>query len=137
MACTLGLLGQSWRRWTQIHAYISTGWLTMRLQFLGKGGSHNNGCPTLYASDRDTYVVQGWRTDQDGTIEIPHLLLGFAEPDTFVGATLTDTGRGTFTLTGDPVADSEALAQMDIPEREASIEVPKLERTFYGATGDR
>ncbi|MGY2019421.1 hypothetical protein [Nocardia gipuzkoensis] len=105
----------------------------MHLKFLGRGGSHQNGCPTLYATDRDTYVVQGWSTSQPGTVEIPHLLLGFVEPDTFIGAVLTDTGRGTFTVTGQPLTDLETLAHMAIPEHEAGIEVPKRERTFYGA----
>ncbi|WP_253799122.1 hypothetical protein [Nocardia amikacinitolerans] len=78
--------------------------------------------------------MQGWVTDRPGTVEIPHLLLGFAEPDTFIGAALTDTGRGTFTITGAPVTDPDAPAHMAIPEQEAGIEVPKQERTFYGAT---
>ncbi|MFJ1455132.1 hypothetical protein [Nocardia sp. N2S4-5] len=67
-------------------------------------------------------------------MEIPHLLTGFAEPGTFIGATMTDTGRGTFTLTGTPVTDSETLAQMDIYPDETVIEVRKAERAFYGAT---
>jgi hypothetical protein len=106
----------------------------MHLQFLGRGGSHSGGCPTLYATDRDTYVVQGWRTDRPGTVEIPHLLTGFAEPDTYIGAALTDTGRGTFTVSGAPVTDAEALAHMNLPAHETSIEVPKMERKFYGGT---
>ncbi|WP_109526759.1 MULTISPECIES: hypothetical protein [Nocardia] len=106
----------------------------MRLQFLGKGGSNVGGCPSLYATDRQTYVVQGWVTDAPETVEIPHLLLGFAEPDTFIGATLTDTGRGTFRVTGTPVSDVEALARMALPDGETGIEVAKLERTSYGAT---
>ncbi|MFE1596115.1 hypothetical protein [Nocardia sp. NPDC058705] len=65
-------------------------------------------------------------------IEIPHLLLGFAAPDTYVGATLTDTGRGTFVLEGRPVTDPATLAQMDIYPDETAIEVAKLERKFYG-----
>ncbi|MEV5837341.1 hypothetical protein [Nocardia sp. NPDC052112] len=80
------------------------------------------------------YLVQGWKTDDPGVIEIPHLLLGYAEPDTFIGAILSDTGRGTFILTGTPVADPEVLDQMDIYPDETVIEVPKEERTFYGAT---
>lgn len=104
----------------------------MRLRFLGKGGSHSGGCPTLYATDRDTYVVQGWRTNRPDTVEIPHLLTGFAEPDTYIGAALSDTGRGTFTVTGAPVTDAEALALMALPDHEHSIEVPKKEREFYG-----
>lgn len=34
----------------------------MRLEFLGKtGGSQEGECPALYATDRGTYVVQGYR----------------------------------------------------------------------------
>ncbi|MGY2031495.1 hypothetical protein ACW9HR_26605 [Nocardia gipuzkoensis] len=58
-------------------------------------------------------------------IEIPHLLLGFLEPGTCLGTKLTDTGRGTFTLAGTPVTDSEALQQMNLPDRETAIEVVK------------
>ncbi|MFD7842085.1 hypothetical protein ACFV4K_03970 [Nocardia sp. NPDC059764] len=109
----------------------------MSLRFLGKGGSTNNGCPTLLADDQDRYVVQAWKTDRADTVELPHLLLGFLEPDTFIGATLTDTGRGTFKLTGRPVTDDETLSQLTIAEDETVILVPKRERTFYGAASPR
>jgi hypothetical protein len=104
----------------------------MRLYFLGKGGSEGGGCPSLYFTDRDTYVVQGWQTDKPDTVEIPQLLLGFVQPETFVGAAMTDTGRGTFALSGAPVTDGEALAQMDIYPNETAIEVSKRERMYYG-----
>ncbi|OXR40517.1 hypothetical protein B7C42_07456 [Nocardia cerradoensis] len=109
----------------------------MRLQFLGKGGSGAGGCPTLYATDRDSYLVQGWVTPETGTVEIPHLLLGFAEPDTYVGAPLTDTGRGTFTLSGRPVTEPDVVGQLTLADDETAIEVPKQERKFYGATAGR
>ncbi|WP_433598692.1 hypothetical protein ACQPXH_23660 [Nocardia sp. CA-135953] len=86
----------------------------------------------MYATDSDTYICQGWKTGTPERIEIPHLLLGFAEPDTFIGANMIDTGRGTFTLSGAPVVDAEVLAQMDIYPDETCVEVPKLGRTFYG-----
>ncbi|WP_454198825.1 hypothetical protein [Nocardia sp. Marseille-Q1738] len=105
----------------------------MRLQFLGKGGTTGGGCPSLYATDHG-YLAQGWKTESPGTIEIPHLLLGFALPDTFLGAQMTDTGRGTFTLTGTPVTDPEVLEKLDLYDDETCIEVPMTERTFYGAT---
>ncbi|MET9490707.1 hypothetical protein [Nocardia sp. NPDC006630] len=104
----------------------------MRLHFLGKGGTEGGGCPSLYSTDQGTYLVQGWETGTLGIIEIPHLLTGFAEPDTFIGAAMTDTGRGTFTLSGAPVTDSETLGQLDILVGETCVEVPKLGRTFYG-----
>lgn len=106
----------------------------MRLTFLGKGGSTVNDCPALYATDHGSYLIQGWQTGQPGTIEIPHLILGFAESRTFVGAPLTDTGRGTFRITGRPITDAETLDQLHLADDETAIEVPKTERTFYGAT---
>ncbi|MFD4353122.1 hypothetical protein ACFWPX_11225 [Nocardia sp. NPDC058518] len=87
----------------------------------------------MFATDTDTYAVQGWQTDSPETVEIPHLLLGFAQPDTYVGAPMTDTGRGTFVLTGRPITDPDTLAQMTLAADESAIEVAKLERTFYGA----
>jgi hypothetical protein len=63
----------------------------MRLRFLGSS-SNNGGSPTLYETDRDTYVVQGWRVEDaetlaqmkipghEAVIEIPKALLGFAPP---------------------------------------------------------
>ena len=105
----------------------------MRLEFLGRGGSDVGQCPTLYATDQQTYLVQGWQTGQAGTIEIPHLLLGFAQPDTYIGATMTDTGRGTFVITGKPIDDGETLSQLDLAANETAIEVPKSDRRFYGA----
>ncbi|MFI9508885.1 hypothetical protein [Nocardia sp. NPDC052566] len=96
----------------------------MRLKFLGKNTTGTQS-PTLYITDRGTYVVQGWRTlDHPGVIEIPHPLLAFLEPGTCLGATLTDTGHGTFTLSGEPVTDPETLGQMDLPAYEAGVEVP-------------
>ncbi|MGW5573436.1 hypothetical protein ACWEVD_19765 [Nocardia thailandica] len=109
----------------------------MQLEFLGNGGSGGGGCPTLLASDADTYIVQGWETDDPSTVEIPHLLLGFAKPDTFVGATMTDTGRGTFLLAGRPVTDQATLNQLDLAEDETAIEVPMCTREFYGAAARR
>jgi hypothetical protein len=102
---------------------LTHGVITMRVKFLGKNtqGQHS---PTLYATDRDTYVVQGWRVPgRPGLIEIPHPLLAFLTPGTCLGALLTDTGHGTFTLTGPPVTDPEALSQMDVPDHELCIEV--------------
>lgn len=104
----------------------------MRLRFLGSGGSNHDGCPTLFATDRGSYLVVGWKTDRPETVEIPHLLTGFAEPCTYIGAMLGDTGRGTFTLTGRPVTQTEVLDQLTMETYETAIEVPKMERTYFG-----
>ncbi|SNY83834.1 hypothetical protein SAMN04244553_3569 [Nocardia amikacinitolerans] len=109
----------------------------MRLRFLGKNtqGEHS---PTLYASDRDTYVVQGWRVpDHPELIEIPHPLLAYLEPGTCLGTLLTDTGHGTFTLTGTEVSDPEALGQMDIPDYESCVEVARGKEIRRDAPSDR
>ena len=65
----------------------------MKLRFLGST-SQEGQCPTLYATDRDTFVVQGWAvTDPEALgdlrdvlpgetfVEVPKALLRFAEGD--------------------------------------------------------
>jgi hypothetical protein len=65
----------------------------MRLRFLGSD-SDGGKCPTLYATDRGTYVVQGWRVtnpealgdlrsvlEGEAFVEIPKELLRFAAND--------------------------------------------------------
>jgi len=61
----------------------------MKLTFLGTS-SENGQCPTFYATDRGTYVVQGWKItdaealaqldmpEQETAVEIPADLLRYA-----------------------------------------------------------
>lgn len=106
----------------------------MQLTFLGKE-TQGGGSPTLFATDRDTYVVQGWRVDGDDTsVEIPPRLLGHLEPHTCLGARLLDTGRGSFVLSGVPVTDPHALSQMDIPGHETCVEVAKGKAASEGSS---
>ena len=87
----------------------------MRLRFLGKA-TQGGGSPTLFPSDRATYVVQGWRvTGASDKVEIPHRLLAHLEPGTCLGVLLEDTGSGSFLLSGQAVTDSEALSYMNVP----------------------
>lgn len=63
----------------------------MELTFLGTS-SGDNGCPTLFATDRETVVVQGWRvTDpaalaamdlpaHETAVEVPRGLFRFLPP---------------------------------------------------------
>lgn len=100
----------------------------MKLIFLGKG-TVNGGSPTLFATDRGTYVVQGWRVpNEDLSVEIPSRLLAFLEEGTRLAVTLEDTGRGSYILSGAAIDDPEALAQMDIPGHETAVEVGKMRR---------
>ncbi|WP_306357338.1 MULTISPECIES: hypothetical protein [unclassified Nocardia] len=105
------------------------------LTFLGKGGSGDRDCPSLYATDPG-FLVVGWRTGRAETVEIPHLLLGFLPHESFINTTLSDTGRGTFSLTGTPVTDPETLDYLNMESYETAIEVPKAEREYFGATAD-
>jgi hypothetical protein len=98
----------------------------MRLRFLGKD-TQGGGSPTLFLTDRDTYIVQGWKVPgEDTSVEIPRLLLRHLEPNTPLAAKLHDTGRGSYLLSGIAVTDAEALSQMDIPGHETCVEVGKL-----------
>jgi len=97
----------------------------MRLRFLGKD-TQGGGSPTLFATDRDTYVVQGWKVpDRPTSVEIPKRLLSYLEQGTRLAVTLADTGRDSYVLSGAAVTDEDALAQMDIPGHETCVEVGK------------
>ncbi|MGH3695345.1 MAG: hypothetical protein ACRDRX_15385 [Pseudonocardiaceae bacterium] len=109
----------------------------MRLRFLGKS-TQGGGSPTLYATDRNTYLVQGWKVEgHNDSVEIPHRLLKHVEPGTYLGALMTDTGRGSFVLSGQTVTDVETLSQMNIPGQETCVEVPRKTEAWFGgvATG--
>ena len=109
----------------------------MRLKFLGKN-TQGGGSPTLYATDRGTYVVQGWTVaDEPGQVEIPHRLLAHLQPGTCLGARLIDTGRGSFVLSGEPVTDAEAQAQMDVPTHETCVEVAQGREVWGGGAAHR
>lgn len=109
----------------------------MRLVFLGKT-TQGGGSPTLFATDRETYVVQGWKvTGQPNSVEVPARLLDHLEPGAGLGAVLRDTGRGSFIVSGAPVTDVEALSQMDIPGHETCVEISKAKEEAGGASTGR
>ncbi|GAA1357997.1 hypothetical protein [Streptomyces beijiangensis] len=116
----------------------------MKLRFLGKN-SNVGDCPTLYSTDRDTYLVQGWQifandllmqlTIPEGhtAVEVPTELFEHLTKDDLPAGEIRRiadpimilTPGGTFVVQGPVVTDSEALAQMDIPDYETVVEVPK------------
>ena len=109
----------------------------MQLTLLGKD-TVNGGSPTLFATDRDRYVVQGWKVPgDDRSVEIPHRLLAFLEEGTKLDVALRDTGLGTYVLSGAIVTDPEALAEMDIPAHETAVEVGKLREEHGHGPVDR
>ncbi len=53
----------------------------MRLRFLGRA-TQGGGSPTLFTTDRNTYVVQGWKVpEQPASVEIPQRLLAHRSED--------------------------------------------------------
>jgi hypothetical protein len=117
----------------------------VRLTFLGKE-SQPNQSPTLYASDRDTYVVQGWVVsdpailgrleigDDQTVVEVPPGLMAYLAQDGLDGRVGTVappivhvTEGGHYIVQGQQVSDTAALGQMDIPDHETCVEVPRSE----------
>jgi hypothetical protein len=115
----------------------------VKLRFLGKDSTPTNS-PTLYATDEDSYVVQGWiitdaatlarlaLTEGDTVVEVPpalldHLVLdGVQGPVTrLVPPIVGITGSGHYIIKGTPVTDTEALGQMSIPEHETCVQVTR------------
>ncbi|MER7409909.1 hypothetical protein [Streptomyces cacaoi] len=116
----------------------------MKLRFLGKN-SNVGDCPTLYAIDRDSYLVQGWRIfandllmqlsipEGQTAVEVPTELFEHLEKDGLPAGEfrrLEDplmilTPGGTYVVQGREVTDVEALAQMEIPDYETVVEVSK------------
>ncbi|QYX78968.1 hypothetical protein [Streptomyces akebiae] len=116
----------------------------MKLRFLGKNSTVGD-CPTLYATDRDTYLVQGWKIfandllmqleipEGETAVEVPTELFEYLTKDDLAAGEIRRvedpimilTPNGTFVVQGREVTDPEALAQMEIPDYETVVEVPK------------
>ncbi|REK89891.1 hypothetical protein DY245_13240 [Streptomyces inhibens] len=116
----------------------------MKLRFLGKNSTPGDS-PTLYASNQDSYVVQGWKVYAQGllmqldvpdgqtVVEVPTELFEHLTKDghasgeikNFNAPIMLVTEQGTCLLQGPEVHDAEALSQMRIPDYETCIEVPK------------
>lgn len=115
----------------------------MRLTFLGKD-SQPNQSPTLYATDRGSYVVQGWvvtqpevltkivLADNETVVEVPAKLMTYLAKDGLEGEVVNLVApivrvleNGNYIVRGVRVADVTALAQMDIPDHETCVEVPR------------
>jgi hypothetical protein len=115
----------------------------VRLRFLGKDSTPSNS-PTLYATDGDSYIVQGWIvtdadvlarldiSDTDTVVEVPARLLGFLALDGLDGEVnnrvppiVQVLDSGNYIIRGERVRDAEALDQMTIPDYETCVAVPK------------
>ncbi|MFE0420899.1 hypothetical protein [Streptomyces sp. NPDC058953] len=116
----------------------------MKLRFLGKNSTPGDS-PTLYASDQDSYVVQGWKVyandllmrlevpEGHTVVEVPtelfeHLTkdgLPSGEIKVFAAPIMFLTEQGTCIVQGPQMHDAEALSQMRMPDYETCVEVSK------------
>jgi hypothetical protein len=115
----------------------------MQLRFLGKESKPNDS-PTLYATDRDSYIVQGYvvtdatilalfdLADDETLVEVPARLMAHLVKDGLSGEIqrlappiVHVKEDGNYIMRGPGVTDAEALGQMSIPSHETSIEIPK------------
>ncbi|MDX3383606.1 hypothetical protein PV682_19365 [Streptomyces niveiscabiei] len=116
----------------------------MKLRFLGKNSTPGDS-PTLYASDQDSYVIQGWKIysnelliqldvpEGETAVEVPTELFEHLTKDglqsglvkKFTAPIMIVTEQGTCVLQGPEMNDPEALSQMRMPDYETCIEVPK------------
>ncbi|MFI6685339.1 hypothetical protein [Streptomyces sp. NPDC050485] len=116
----------------------------MKLRFLGKNSTPGDS-PTLYATDKGSYVVQGWKIFANDllmqldvpaghtAVEVPIELFEHLTKDglssgtikNFVAPIMIVTDHGTCILQGPKMRDPEALSQMRLPDYEDCIEVPR------------
>ncbi|MFI6910099.1 hypothetical protein ACIBKY_53215 [Nonomuraea sp. NPDC050394] len=105
----------------------------MHLRFLGKDKASAGGdSPTLYATDQDSLIVQGWKVPgQEAQVTIPFNLFehfdkaGLYGVTPHIGGPFTVGGDETCIVEGKPVTDVEVLAQMRIPAHESCVEITK------------
>jgi hypothetical protein len=116
----------------------------MQLTFLGKETTGGQS-PTLYATDRGTYVVQGWIvtdpyvlvrltvSDDETVVEVPARLMAHLTKDGLAGGVVNHEPpivlvkeNGNLIIQGIRVTDPDALAEMDVPDHETCVEVSKV-----------
>jgi len=122
---------------------VSDGSKIVKLQFLGKDSTPTNS-PTLYATDENSYVVQGWIVtdpailgaltinDDETVVEVPARLMTHLAKDGVTGdvAHLVPPivylkENGNFIVHGPRVTDRETLSQMNIPDHATCVMVMK------------
>jgi hypothetical protein len=115
----------------------------MKILLLGKESEHGDS-PTLYATDRATYVVQGWKVtdseiladinmpEDETVVEVYARLMNHLAKDRMSGVLkcwippiVHVRGNGNLVIQGKRVVDSGALSQMKIPSHEDVVEVDR------------
>jgi len=115
----------------------------MKIRFLGKESEHGDS-PTLYATDRSTYLVQGWKVEDpeilaksnlpgdEAVVEIYARLMSHLTKDGKSGVItcwappiVHVRDNGNVVIQGKRLADSGLRVHMDIPDHEDVVEVDK------------
>ncbi|HEY7145480.1 MAG TPA: hypothetical protein VH637_14650 [Streptosporangiaceae bacterium] len=115
----------------------------MKLRFLGKESKPNDS-PTLYATDSNSYIVQGYivtdpailaqfdLTSDETLVEVPARLMIHLDKDGLSGIIERPVppivhikADGNFIMRGPRVIDPETLSQMSIPSHETAIAISK------------
>jgi hypothetical protein len=115
----------------------------MKIRFLGKESEYRDS-PTLYATERCTYLVQGWKVtdpeiltklnipESETVVEVYARLMTHLTKDGLNGVVTSwtppivhVTENGNLIIQGKRVADPEALTEMKIPDHEDVVEVDK------------
>lgn len=115
----------------------------MEIRFLGKETEHLDS-PTLYATDRGTYLLQGWKvTDpeilakldvqqSETVVEIYARLIAHLVKDGLSGVVTSwippivhVKENGNLVIQGKRVTDPDVLTEMNIPSHEDVVEIDK------------
>lgn len=115
----------------------------MQLTYLGKA-TEGGESPTLFATDRDTYVIQGYVVtdgellakldipDGEIAVEVYARLFAYLVHDGASGAVASWTApivhvreNGNYIIRGPRLVDDETRGRMAIPDHEDAVEVPK------------
>lgn len=101
----------------------------MRITLLRDVCGNTRDCPNINSTDRDSYVVQGYRVagvlpPGQAMVEVPlSLLPELASAAPRDGLFLTD--HGTVVVRGVQVADPDVLAELKLPAGENAVEIPR------------
>ncbi|MGH3810695.1 MAG: hypothetical protein ACRDRU_29590 [Pseudonocardiaceae bacterium] len=115
----------------------------MQIRFLGKETDHGDS-PTLYATDRGSYLVQGWKVsdpeiletlqvpESETVVEIYARLMSHLVKDGLSGLVTSWVPpivhvkhNGNLVIQGRRVTDRGAQAEMAIPDHEEVVEIGK------------
>jgi len=115
----------------------------MEIRFLGKESEHGDS-PTLYATDRATYLVQGWKItdpeilakldvpEDETVVEIYARLMTHLTKDgksgvvaCWISPIVHVRDNGNLVIQGKRLTDSRLRVQMSIPDHEDVVEVDK------------